>query len=402
MPFKRPNARVLERTTTSGNGPYTLAGAVDGSFNTFASYLANGDTTYASVVEPGVAFWTGIVTFNTGPNRITLTTVEESKGTFGAGTKEIFASALASTATVREDLAGAIVTGGTSTAYTVASFRKFDTLTRLHGNAIAFTPHVTNGATVTLNVDGLGAKPLRLAPGVELQSNTLIAGTPYTALYNHSDQVFYLHILGSNAYGIPLAGGLDFWGLTTPSSAFAFPAGQAISRSTYAALFALIGTTYGAGDGSTTFNLPDKTGRVSAMKEAVASRLTATYFGGNSANLGAVGGVEQRTLELGHLPANITARNASQNIQVSYTVAASKQFTISAAVGNWTPAVGNGGSINTPTGTGGFSGLSTIDPSGNNDINVTANNTGSNAAGGAKNLPTVQPTIVCNYIMRVL
>ena len=36
--------------------------------------------------------------------------------------------------------------------------------------------------------------------------------------------------------------------------------GAAISRTTYAKLFALIGTTYGAGDGSTTFNLPDLRG----------------------------------------------------------------------------------------------------------------------------------------------
>lgn len=37
--------------------------------------------------------------------------------------------------------------------------------------------------------------------------------------------------------------------------------GQAVSRSTYAALFSEIGVTYGAGDGSTTFNLPDGQGR---------------------------------------------------------------------------------------------------------------------------------------------
>lgn len=36
--------------------------------------------------------------------------------------------------------------------------------------------------------------------------------------------------------------------------------GQAVSRTTYAALFAAIGTTYGVGDGSTTFNLPDTRG----------------------------------------------------------------------------------------------------------------------------------------------
>ena len=39
--------------------------------------------------------------------------------------------------------------------------------------------------------------------------------------------------------------------------------GSAISRETYAELFNIIGTSYGAGDGSTTFNLPDKRGRVS-------------------------------------------------------------------------------------------------------------------------------------------
>lgn len=38
--------------------------------------------------------------------------------------------------------------------------------------------------------------------------------------------------------------------------------GSAVSRSTYADLFDVIGTTYGAGDGSTTFNLPNLSGRV--------------------------------------------------------------------------------------------------------------------------------------------
>ncbi|HVU38091.1 MAG TPA: phage tail protein [Opitutales bacterium] len=38
--------------------------------------------------------------------------------------------------------------------------------------------------------------------------------------------------------------------------------GQAVSRTTYAALFAVLGTTFGAGDGTTTFNLPDARGGV--------------------------------------------------------------------------------------------------------------------------------------------
>jgi microcystin-dependent protein len=59
--------------------------------------------------------------------------------------------------------------------------------------------------------------------------------------------------------------------------------GQAVSRTTYAALFAVIGTGYGAGDGSTTFNVPDYRGRVLAgadnMGGVAAGRLPGYYVG---------------------------------------------------------------------------------------------------------------------------
>ena len=47
------------------------------------------------------------------------------------------------------------------------------------------------------------------------------------------------------------------WGSTSVPSGFLECNGQAVSRATYAALFAVVGTTYGAGDGSTTFLVPD-------------------------------------------------------------------------------------------------------------------------------------------------
>src|SRR6266581_249095 len=86
---------------------------------------------------------------------------------------------MASVAKYRDDVSGAIVTSGTSTAYAVSSYEAFDTLAHLNGQIIAFTPHATNGSTVTLNVDGLGGKPLRSAPNAELPSGVLIQGTPY-------------------------------------------------------------------------------------------------------------------------------------------------------------------------------------------------------------------------------
>ena len=63
--------------------------------------------------------------------------------------------------------------------------------------------------------------------------------------------------------------------------------GAAVSRATYADLFKVIGTKYGAGDGSTTFNLPDMNGRVlqattnhsevGQMKEASLPNITGTF-----------------------------------------------------------------------------------------------------------------------------
>lgn len=52
-------------------------------------------------------------------------------------------------------------------------------------------------------------------------------------------------------------GALMMWPKNTPPTGWLVMNGAAISRTTYAALYALIGTSFGAGDGSTTFNLPD-------------------------------------------------------------------------------------------------------------------------------------------------
>jgi microcystin-dependent protein len=291
---------------------------------------------------------------------------------------------MAATAKYRDDIAGAIVTAGTSTAYAVSSYEVFDTLAHLNGQMIAFTPHVTNGATVTLNIDGLGAKPLRTSPGVELLPGTIIQGTPYVAIYNNSDGSFYLQGFFGNPYNIPLGAGLDFWGTTAPNASFAFPIGQAISRTTYAALFSIMSTTYGAGDGSTTFNLPDKTGRVSAMRENTPARLTASHFGANSTALGAVGGGESHTLATNEIPA--------------HNHAAFSSVSDPGHVHGYTAYSGihNDGTQSFDCPVGPFTASTTSAFTG---ITV---GTSIGFAGGGGAHAIVQPTIVCNYILRVL
>jgi microcystin-dependent protein len=55
----------------------------------------------------------------------------------------------------------------------------------------------------------------------------------------------------------PFTGSMLMWPTATPPSGFLLCNGQTASRATYAALFAIVGTLFGVGDGSTTFTLPD-------------------------------------------------------------------------------------------------------------------------------------------------
>lgn len=92
---------------------------------------------------------------------------------------------------------------------------------------------------------------------------------------------------------------LPYAGSSAPSG-YLVCDGSAQSRTTYATLFGIIGTTYGTGDGSTTFNVPDLRGRVIAgqddMGGSSANRLTGLTGGVDGDVLGGTGGAETHTL----------------------------------------------------------------------------------------------------------
>jgi microcystin-dependent protein len=98
---------------------------------------------------------------------------------------------------------------------------------------------------------------------------------------------------------------VDYAGATAPSG-WLLCFGQAISRTTYSALFQAISTTYGVGDGSTTFNVPDCRGRVAAGKDDMGGADAARLSGGISARvtLGGTGGAPTTTLSTANLPAH--------------------------------------------------------------------------------------------------
>ena len=103
------------------------------------------------------------------------------------------------------------------------------------------------------------------------------------------------------AESLPLGTILEYTGTTAPNG-YMLCDGNAISRTTYSALFNLIGTAYGAGDGSTTFNLPDKRGKVGVGYDS-----TNTNFN----ILGKTGGEETHVLTEDEMPSHVHKANFS-------------------------------------------------------------------------------------------
>jgi microcystin-dependent protein len=187
---------------------------------------------------------------------------------------------------------------------------------------------------------------------------------------------------------LPLGMVLPYAGLTEPSG-YLFCYGQAVSRTTYAALYAIVADTYGAGDGSTTFNLPDLRGRTVAgqddMGGSSANRLTNADDGLNGDTLGASGGGETQTLATANLPAYTpTGTNAG----------GAASFTFSAA--SFQPGA------NTVEGTdlqtsGGSGGTITMNAANSNFTQPTF--TGTAQGGTSTAFGIVQPTFILNYII---
>jgi hypothetical protein len=98
---------------------------------------------------------------------------------------------MASVAKWRNDLSG-VATGGSSTAYTVATGATFASASDMSGMVFSIIPHVTSGASPTLSVDGLTARAINDSTGVAVTTGAVIAGTPYLVKYVHASTEFIL------------------------------------------------------------------------------------------------------------------------------------------------------------------------------------------------------------------
>ena len=205
------------------------------------------------------------------------------------------------------------------------------------GNAVILGTLSASGAVnfaTTLSVSGAAV----MKSGVTMESSLTVSGTMVAK--------------GSTTI-CPIGAILPYAGTTAPAG-FLLCDGAAVSRTTYAALFAVTSTTFGVGDGSTTFNVPDLRGRAPVGLDNLggtsANRITGTWADA----LGSASGAETHILTIAEMPAHthtVTAENVFSNADISN-------------------ASGNAGSTNT----------------------------GSTGGGGAHN--NVQPSIALGYIIR--
>ena len=243
-----------------------------------------------------------------------------------------------------------VVCDGTSVRNVAQSEPTFSTLAVT--GAVTVSGAAKFSSTVTVSGAATFSSTVTVVGAAVFKSNVSIGGT----------------LTGGGA--IPSGTLLPYAGATAPTG-YLLSFGQAISRSTYADLFSAISTTYGVGDGSSTFNVPDLRGRAVAGQDDMggtsANRLTDQTGGVNGDTLGGSGGSETHTLTTAQLAAH-THGAGTYEIQTGGDAA---QQSDNGAVFRNTPL--------------------------QNSTAVTGDS-GSTGSGSAHN--NVQPTFILNYIIK--
>jgi len=259
---------------------------------------------------------------------------------------------------------------------TVANVGMTFTLTAAFNN-------ITNSPTMTLVLGTTGIGPFLIfkGNGVPLATGDITAGATLTFAYNLVNNYPAFILLNPatsplpSTYSMP-TGSITMWPTATAPNGWVLCNGQALSRSAYSALFSIIGLTFGTGDGSSTFNVPNYTNLM-------------PIGAGGIYGAAATGGSASTTLSTANLPSHnhsavSTSSSTSNSISTSNSV--SNSTSTSTPTGTATST-----SVSTPTGTATSTSVSTttgsaISTSSSNTTGSAASSSSSTFSGNA--LPT--------------
>ena len=252
----------------------------------------------------------------------------------------------------------AVSTGNTAFVYTDGTNFRTLSVDELSG-----TLPVTNGGTgqTTLTANnvilGNGTSAVQtVAPGTV--GNVLVSdGTTWTS-----------------GVGVP-SGSLFMWPTGTAPTGYLLCNGTAVDRTTYATLFGVIGTTFGAGNGSTTFNLPDYRDR---MPIGAGTTYSAASSGGNK---------DAIVVSHSHSASTASAGSHEHYLTNNTLVASSGQAIVDVTSGNYIAArtTGNTDYAYAFRATGNAANIGRSSSAGSHSHTVTVNSAGSSATNA--NLP---------------
>ena len=241
------------------------------------------------------------------------------------------------------------------------------------GGTAATATTLVNADRMVMNDDGTMVQVALSDLITYLASNLSVTSSMITNGTITNDDIANGTITGSKlAAGSLFSSGMivPFAGSTAPSG-WLMCFGQDVSRTIEASLFTAIGSTYGAGDGSTTFNVPDLRGRVIAGQDDMggvsANRLLGVTGSVDGDSLGSTGGNETHTLTTAEMPSH----NHSGTVDLRT---------------NWEA----GTSSLSPVGTG----------SARYDGSASQPTLSISNTGGGSAHPNVQPTIILNYLIK--
>lgn len=181
---------------------------------------------------------------------------------------------------------------------------------------VLVTAKTANSFTVTRGYDGTsqfahdaGSPVEHVSAAIDFdEANEHINDTAqdhHTQYLNSTRHDALDHTAAVTGLMVPIGGIIAWGGATAPNSKWLICNGDAISRATYATLYGIVADTYGAGDGVSTFNIPDLRGRFPLGKSFSGRTLYAQTM-----TLGEVSGEELHTLDDLEMPTHTHVQNS--------------------------------------------------------------------------------------------
>lgn len=329
------------------------------------------------MTQTGVVSWSQTAVSNATAD----SNVNEAEGMAPSQVNDSARAIMASVAKWRDDLAGSLVTGGTSTVYTLTTNQGFGSTPVLVGQKLSVRFHATCGASPTLTVDGI--------TGWQLLIDETTAVAQGAIRKNAIHELTFVSGVGAivhNGHSLIEPGRISQTGATTAPNGWLLCDGSAVSRTTFADLFANISTAYGTGNGTTTFNVPDLRGRVAVGVDASAVNLSGVTVPGAALGAGTSAILQANLPAVNFAVSGITLNNGA----VTATAHISNSGTITGATSAFEL---NGGSTTNDL---------VADTNLSIGTNVTVSAQGTAASGGSGTpLSVVQPTIATNFIIKV-